>query len=49
MQVVQERKLEIENCHVLNLNKSKALVEAINKVKVQIQEMANRTEKMKGR
>ncbi|ODN06319.1 Coiled-coil domain-containing protein 39 [Orchesella cincta] len=46
---VNERKTEIENHRVLNLSKSKALLDAVNKLRVQIQEMEGRTQKLKGR
>lgn len=48
-QAVNERKAEIENNRTLNVNKSKALLEAVNRLKVQIQEMDGRTDKLKGR
>ncbi len=48
-QAVNERKAEIENNRTLNVNKSKALLEAVNRLKVQIQEMEGRTDKLKGR
>ncbi|CAL8108427.1 unnamed protein product [Orchesella dallaii] len=46
---VNERKTEIENHRTLNISKSKALLDAVNKLKVQIQEMEGRTQKLRGR